>query len=123
MKKYCLDTSGLSNPLESMPEDIHSSLWLKIAGLVVDGKFAVTAEIYEELGHLPGPIGPIAVEPKFTKAVAVPRKLVRQPYTRAPPGCMADRNREALPVRAYHLSSSRSSNGGRSQPSSIQPSQ
>jgi Domain of unknown function (DUF4411) len=57
MKKYCLDTSGLSNPLESMPEDIHSSLWLKIAGLVVDGKFAVTAEIYEELGHLPGPIG------------------------------------------------------------------
>jgi hypothetical protein len=27
MKKYCLDTSGLSNPLEFMPEDIHVTLW------------------------------------------------------------------------------------------------
>jgi hypothetical protein len=40
-----------------MPEDIHSSLWLKIAGLITEGKFAVTVEIYEELTHLPGPIG------------------------------------------------------------------
>ena len=27
MKKYAFDTSGISNPLESMPEDIHESLW------------------------------------------------------------------------------------------------
>lgn len=57
MKKYCLDTSGLSNPLEFMPEDIHPTIWAKVAGLVTDGTFAVTVEIYEELEHLPGPIG------------------------------------------------------------------
>lgn len=57
MKKYCLDTSGLSNPLEFMPEDIHPSIWAKVAALVTDGTFAVTVEIYGELEHLPGPIG------------------------------------------------------------------
>ncbi|WP_441277799.1 DUF4411 family protein [Tardiphaga sp. 172_B4_N1_3] len=57
MKAYCLDMSGLSNPLEFMPEDIHQSIWASVADLVKAGKFAVTAEIYEELGHLPGAIG------------------------------------------------------------------
>lgn len=57
MKKYCLDTSGLSNPLEFMPEDIHPTIWAKIAELVAAGTFASTVEIYEELKHLPGPIG------------------------------------------------------------------
>ncbi|WP_315830989.1 DUF4411 family protein [Bradyrhizobium prioriisuperbiae] len=57
MKAYCLDTSGLSTPLEFMPEDIHSSIWAGVADLIAAGKFAVTTEIYEELGHLPGPIG------------------------------------------------------------------
>jgi hypothetical protein len=57
MKKYCLDTSGLSTPLEFMPEDIHPTIWTKIAELVTAGTFAATAEIYEELTHLPGPIG------------------------------------------------------------------
>jgi hypothetical protein len=57
MKKYCLDTSGLSNPLEFMPEDIHPTIWAKMAGLVTGGTFAVTVEIYDELKHLPGPIG------------------------------------------------------------------
>ena len=49
--------SGLSTPLEFMPEDIHSVLWTRVAQIVEVGKFAVTAEIYEELEHLPGPIG------------------------------------------------------------------
>jgi hypothetical protein len=57
MKAYCLDTSGLSTPLEFMPEDIHTSIWANVAVLVAAGKFAVTSEIYEELCHLPGPIG------------------------------------------------------------------
>lgn len=57
MRKYYLDTSGLSTPLEFMPEDIHSSIWTKISGLITEGTFAVTTEIYEELGLLPGPIG------------------------------------------------------------------
>ncbi len=56
-KIYCLDTSGLSNPLETMPEDIHSTLWLRIAQIIVSGKFAVTKEIYDELALLPGSIG------------------------------------------------------------------
>lgn len=49
--------SGLSSPLENMPEDIHAVLWSRIAMIVKNGKFAVTTEIYEELEHLPGPIG------------------------------------------------------------------
>jgi uncharacterized protein DUF4411 len=49
--------SGLSTPLENMPEDIHTVLWSHIAKIVEGGKFAVTTEIYEELEHLPGPIG------------------------------------------------------------------
>jgi hypothetical protein len=57
MKKYCLDTSGLSTPLEFMPEDIHPTIWAKVADLVAAGTFASTVEIYEELKHLPGPIG------------------------------------------------------------------
>lgn len=56
-KRYCLDTSGLSNPLEFMPEDIHSILWARIVDVIVAGKFAVTKEIYEELVYLPGSIG------------------------------------------------------------------
>jgi Domain of unknown function (DUF4411) len=56
-KAYCLDTSGLSNPLETMPEDIHATLWFRIAQIIEAGKFAVTKEIYDELVHLPGPVG------------------------------------------------------------------
>lgn len=57
MKGYCLDTSGLSTPLENMPEDIHTVLWSSVAKLIEGGKFAVTTEIYEELELLPGSIG------------------------------------------------------------------
>jgi Domain of unknown function (DUF4411) len=49
--------SGVSTPLEFIPEDIHPSIWSGVAGLVAAGKFAVTVEIYEELCHLPGPFG------------------------------------------------------------------
>lgn len=57
MKKYCMDTSGLSNPLESMPEDIHASLWNEVRTRVIAGSLAVTAEIYSELEHIPGDFG------------------------------------------------------------------
>jgi hypothetical protein len=57
VKEYCLDMSGLSTPLEHMPEDIHTVLWTEVAKLVESGKFAVTTEIYEELENLPGQIG------------------------------------------------------------------
>jgi hypothetical protein len=40
-----------------MPEDIHAVLWSRVARVIEEGRFAVTTEIYEELIHLPGPIG------------------------------------------------------------------
>lgn len=57
MKAYCIDTSGLSNPLGNMPEDIHPSLWKAVAGIVLSGKLAATAEVYKELTHITGDIG------------------------------------------------------------------
>lgn len=56
-KKYCLDTSGFSNPLEFMPQDIHPTLWKQVEGIVTNGVLAATKEIYDELEHLPGDIG------------------------------------------------------------------
>jgi len=58
MKKYCFDTSGISNPLESMPEDIHESLWTGFKAKVLEsGIIAVTQEIFEEMEHIPGTVG------------------------------------------------------------------
>lgn len=57
MKAYCPDTCGLSSPLEHMPEDIHPTLWASVQRVIVEGKFAVTTEIYGELVNLPGQIG------------------------------------------------------------------
>lgn len=49
--------SGLSNPLQDMPEDIHVTLWGHLCDLIRKGDFAVTEEIYEELTHLTGQLG------------------------------------------------------------------
>jgi hypothetical protein len=57
MKRFCLDTSGLSTPLENMPEDIHSGLWVRVADIIKADAIAVTTEIYDELCALPGSIG------------------------------------------------------------------
>lgn len=57
MPKYCLDMSGLSNPAQHMPQDIHASLWKQVEALIVVGTFATTAEVYEELTHIPPPVG------------------------------------------------------------------
>jgi Domain of unknown function (DUF4411) len=57
MKKYCFDTSGISNPLESMPEDIHESAWTKIKVCIESGMFAVTTEIYDEMTNITGTVG------------------------------------------------------------------
>jgi hypothetical protein len=58
-KRYCLDTSGLSNPLQSMPEDIpmYQPVWKHIQRQVEIGIFAVNEEIFQELCRLPGRIG------------------------------------------------------------------
>lgn len=58
MKKYCFDTSGISNPLESMPEDIHDSLWNGFkTKCLQSGIIAVTQEIYDEMEHIQGSVG------------------------------------------------------------------
>ncbi len=58
MKQYCFDTSGFTNPLHSVPEDIFASLWGRIGQIVKDGRIAVTTEIFEELeGTIYSPIG------------------------------------------------------------------
>jgi Domain of unknown function (DUF4411) len=57
MKKYCFDTSGISNPLETMPEDIYDSVWIKVKEIVSLGHIAVTKEIHDEMCHIPGSVG------------------------------------------------------------------
>lgn len=57
MKRYCLDTSGFSNPIQDVPEDIHVTLWDRLCDLVRAGHFATTQEVYDELTHIPGKVG------------------------------------------------------------------
>ncbi len=57
MKRYCFDMSGISNPLEAMPIDIHRSMWALVEDIFASGIVAVTREIYDEMVHIPGPIG------------------------------------------------------------------
>ena len=57
MKKYCFDTSGLSNPYEDMPDDIYTSLWQGVIAVISSGIIAVTSEIYEEMTHIQGDLG------------------------------------------------------------------
>lgn len=64
MKRYCFDTSGISNPLETMPDDIHESIWLKFNILIKEGHLAVTEEIYEEMTHIQGIVGSTIVKHK-----------------------------------------------------------
>jgi len=60
MKRYCFDTSGITNPLHDVPEDIHPTLWGRIARLIEAGDIAVTTEIYGELkGTIWSPIGSV----------------------------------------------------------------
>jgi Domain of unknown function (DUF4411) len=55
--KYCLDTSGVSNPFTELPEDIHVSLWASVRQRISDGVFCWNAEIAKELSHITGALG------------------------------------------------------------------
>ena len=58
MKQFCLDTSAISNPLQTLPEDVHPTLWKRVATIIELGLIAVTTEIFEELqGSISGMIG------------------------------------------------------------------
>ncbi|PCI51056.1 MAG: hypothetical protein COB49_02965 [Alphaproteobacteria bacterium] len=71
MKKYCLDTSGISNPWGDLPHDIFNSLWENIEELIVKGIFAVTLEIYEEQLLIPNPLGEIIKVNKNTMLLEI----------------------------------------------------
>lgn len=57
MKQYCFDMSGISNPLETMPIDIYTSMWQQVGDVLVSGSVAVTREIYDEMASIGGVIG------------------------------------------------------------------
>ncbi len=57
MHKYCLDTSGLSNPFVDMPPNIYSSLWVHVVAKVQEHVFCWNTEIFEELTSIPDPVG------------------------------------------------------------------
>ncbi|MER8750868.1 DUF4411 family protein [Mesorhizobium sp. M1050] len=57
MAAYCLDTSGFSNPLENLPEDIFASLWAQVMKVVEAGKLCCNTEILTELGSIEGKLG------------------------------------------------------------------
>lgn len=62
MKKYCLDMSGFSNPIQAIPEDIYVSLWTQVCDRIRAGSFAATTEVYEELTHIPGEVGKCIID-------------------------------------------------------------
>ncbi|CAN5721121.1 hypothetical protein BH23CHL3_BH23CHL3_06420 [soil metagenome] len=49
MKKYCLDTSGISKPVLDRPDDIYGPIWRKVIAVIEAGEIAVTTEIYDEM--------------------------------------------------------------------------
>lgn len=55
--KYCLDTSGFSNPLMEMPEDIHKTLWPSVIVRVKAEIFCWNVEIANEMASIKGSIG------------------------------------------------------------------
>lgn len=57
MHKYCLDTSGISNPVMDMPETIYISLWTQVVELIHAHIFCWNGEIAEELGSIFGMAG------------------------------------------------------------------
>lgn len=58
MPRYCLDTSGITNPLLDMPPDVHVTLWHEIMRLIQEGVFCWNMEIWIELSpSVSGEIG------------------------------------------------------------------
>jgi hypothetical protein len=54
---YCLDTSGFSNPLMDMPDDIHVSLWTQVMASITSDRVCWNGEIAEELKSIYGNVG------------------------------------------------------------------
>ena len=71
MPRYCFDTSGLSHPHETMPEDIHDSMWNSIKRFIADGNIAVNTEIFDEMVHIDGGLGDFIASTKATIVLEV----------------------------------------------------
>ncbi|WP_202309797.1 DUF4411 family protein [Mesorhizobium sp. L-8-10] len=71
MRRYCFDTSGISNPLETMPEDIHKTMWAGFCERVEDGLIGATTEIHDEMCHIPGDVGACLIANKSTIVLEV----------------------------------------------------
>ena len=55
--KYCLDTSGVSNPVIDLPVDIHTTLWPKVLTAIKVGIFCWNVEISNEMTSIRGVVG------------------------------------------------------------------
>jgi hypothetical protein len=60
--RYCFDTSGLSNPRETQPEDIYESLWDFVRSIIESRTIAVTKEIHDEMCHINDGLGEFIAE-------------------------------------------------------------
>ncbi len=49
MPRYAMDTSWISNPVMDLPQDVHVSLWQRVASLLEEGAFCWNQEIWEEI--------------------------------------------------------------------------
>ena len=56
--RYCLDTSGFSNPFAEMPYEIHRNFWNNIMLKIWSEIFCWNTEIAEEMERINDPIGP-----------------------------------------------------------------
>ena len=57
MHKYCLDTSGISNPVLEMPDEIFVTLWDQVTDKIGNNVFCWNKEIFDELSLIPGRVG------------------------------------------------------------------
>jgi len=57
MPKYCLDTSAITNPLATIPQDLFPACWKGFEEMIMDGLFCCNAEIFLECTYIEGPIG------------------------------------------------------------------
>ncbi|WP_425906817.1 DUF4411 family protein [Nitrobacter sp. TKz-YC02] len=80
MKKYCFDTSGISNPLETMPEDIHKTMWAGFCERVESGSIATTTEIHSEFCYIPGDVGKRLISSKSLLVLEVGEEWDWQTY-------------------------------------------
>jgi hypothetical protein len=57
-EEICIRHIRYFKPLESMPEDIHESIWKTFRETILpSGIIAVTQEIYDEMGSIQGSVG------------------------------------------------------------------